>query len=649
MERSRELACECHFRPLAWPPSWLPQEGALANDFPAGDEEVRFSMSRYGRYRRFAALAACVGSTTAIAALAGAGPAMATVKCVESPVYGSGSSFQNTAQGVFKTGWATHTSCEKGVPISTYSATSSGEGLEVFGFGNAAGVNKEVLQPGKDTVAELAREGKGANPCTALDIAGKCLDLFVGTDDAPSTEQLKFGTTASGGKSNTLAGEKGHRGDVVIPVAQGPIAAIISLPAGCKILAGSKLNLTNEAFNEVFAGKGNGKPENWAKLLEKLGYSKVASEGELAANKYFETPTAPEASLPRFEAGGKEEVVVHSKSEIEKNENPGGKKETISEQTKKTVKGEGCTQSIKAQVRSSESGTSYATKAYFNQINEAVWKNFVSDAAEGIHGWPEEAEVVKENLETSGKGLNTPNKKGSQLAEDTAANPGSIGYADTADAFKGGGATGEATVIQKGSGPESLKEVVQEGEAENLTTKTKEKILTLKASPGKSISHQILWAQVQNNGIKPLGEKGTGAVFASPLTVATEKTTHQANCEPSVTIKGDEKFPHHWNESWFGTLTSDPNAFETGSLKTDYPACAITYDVAQHHYRNSNLYGNSSKVPTKLAEEMANTAKDYFEYVTSQGPTDLTNSGFYIGPPTAMSKYIHNAVLNIGA
>jgi hypothetical protein len=593
-------------------------------------------MSRFDRYRRYAALAACVGSTSAVVALASAGPAMATVKCVESPVYGSGSSFQNTAQGVFKANWSAHTSCEKGVPTSVYTATSSGEGLEVFGFGNAAGLNKEVLQPAKDVIAEEART-KGT--CVALDIGGKCLDLFVGSDDAPSTEQLKYGTTASGGKSNVLLEEKGHRGDVVIPVAQGPVAAILSLPAGCKILAGSKLNLTNEAFNALFAGKGNGKPENWGKLLEKLGYSKVASEGELAANKFFENAT-PEAALTRFEVGAEEEVTVHSKSEIEKNENPGGKKEKLKEQKKAIVKGEGCKQSIKSQVRSSESGTSYATKAYFNQINPAVWKALVSDAAT----WPEETEVTKENPETSGKGLNVPNKKGGQLAENTASNPGSVGYADTADAFKGGGASGTANAIQKGSGAEVLKEVVEEGEAENLTTKTKEKILSLKASPGKSLSHQVLWAQVQNNGTNP-----SGAVFASPLTVATETTTHQANCEPSVTIAGDEKFPKHWNESWFGTLTSDPNAFASGSLKTDYPACAITYDIAQHHYRNVNLYGNTSKTPTKLAEEMANTAKDYFEYVTGQGTTDLATNGFYIGPPTAMKKYINNAVKNIGA
>jgi hypothetical protein len=620
--------------------------------FPAGDKEVRFSMSRYDRYRRIAALALCVGSTAAIAALASAGQAMA-VECVGSEVYGSGSSFQNTAQKAFKTGWPTHTSCTKPAPPSTYTATSSGEGLEVFGFGNAKAEGKEELRWEKDPTAV---KEKGKN-CTIFNIGPPvgCLDLYVGTDDAPSVEQLKWGTTASGGKSNVLVGEKGHRGTVVIPIAQAPIAAMISLPAGCKILAGSKLNLTNEAFNQIFAGKANGKPENWGKLLEKLGYTKVATEGELAAEKFVETSATPEESLVRFESGKEEEVTVHSKSEIEKEENPGGKKVKVLNQTKKSIKGEGCGQSIKSQVRSSESGTSYAIKAYFNQIEPIVWDaGKVTDAST----WPVEGEVTKENPETSEKTplKNVPNKKGGQLAENTASTPGSVGYADTADAFKGGGSTGTATASQKGTGETTLEEVVEEGEATNPNkgVPIKEKILTLVKKTGKSLSHQVLWAQLQNNGVKPKGEKGTGALFISPLTPATETTTHQANCEPNILIKGDEKFPKHWNESWFGTLTSDPNANETGGLgKTAYPACAITYDVAQHHYRNSKLYGTLAgkehEAGTKLAEEMAATSKDYFEWVTSAaGKAELAAGGFYIAPPSAMAPYITVAVKNVG-
>jgi hypothetical protein len=597
--------------------------------------------SRYYRCRRSAALAVSVGAATAITALAGAGPAAASVKCIESPVFGSGSSFQNTAQGVFKAGWATHTSCEKAVPTSTYTATASGEGLEVFGFGGAKGA-KEVLQPSKDPFA-TEQEGK---TCVAVDTAGKCLDLFVGSDDAPTTEQLKWGTTATGGLSNSLAGEKGHRGDVVIPVAEGPVAAMLSLPAGCRILSASKVNLTNEAWNQLFRGKAAIKAQGgftegtWGALLTQLGYSKVAKESELAANKF--TEVAFTEKLTRFTSvpAEYEKVTVHSKTEIENNENPGGKTETVEKQKKAEVSSEGCTQPIKAQVRISESGTSYATKAYFNQIDSTTWKSFVSDAAT----WPEEeagTHIIKENLSTSGNET-IPNKKGSQLAENSQATPGSTGYADTADAAKGGGSTGEATLSQRSSpATATLKEVAEEGEAENKTTKGKEKILTLVAKPVKSISHQILYAQVQNNGTKP-----AGAAFVSPLLAG--KTT--ANCETTNLVAGDENFPKNWNESWFGTITSDPESSKVGSA-TDYPACALTFDVAQHHYRNTNLYGHTgsgkTSTPTELAERMANTAKDYFEYVTGQGKEDLLNNGYYTGPPSAMKGYIKAAVANI--
>ena len=46
----------------------------------------------------------------------------------------------------------------------------------------------------------------------------------------------------------------------------------------------------------------------------------------------------------------------------------------------------------------------------------------------------------------------------------------------------------------------TLEEVVEEGEAENGTTKAKEKILTLKAEPVKSLPHQLAYAYLQDTG-----------------------------------------------------------------------------------------------------------------------------------------------------
>ncbi|MGO8906106.1 MAG: hypothetical protein ACLQMH_10835 [Solirubrobacteraceae bacterium] len=591
--------------------------------------------SRYDRCRRIAGVAACLGSTAAIAMLANAGTAMASVECVTSPVYGSGSSFQNTAQEKFKANWPGSTNCKAGVPTSTYTATSSGEGLEVFGFGNAAGENKEVLQPGKDTTAKKAEESK---TCVALDEEKNCLDLFVGSDDAPSTEQLKYATTASGGLSNSLAGEKGHRATVVIPVAQGPVAAILSLPAGLKVEKNSRIDLTNEAFQQLWGGKSAIKAQGgyaegtWCALLTQLGYKEGPEEADPTFRQVPE-----EETLARFYAP-EESYKVHTKAQIEKNE----PEETVKLPTRfEKIKSEGCSAPIKAQVRSSESGTSYAAKSYFNQIEPAVWKSLATDAAT----WPEEGGVVRENLSTSGNET-IKNKKGSQLAENAAATPGSVGYADTADAAKGGGSTSRATESQRSS-PSSatLLEVVANGEAENLTTHAKEKVFEVKSEPVKSISHQILYADVQNNGVKPTGEKGEGAKFALPL-VEGGAIANEANCETAKLVGGDTSFPKHWNESWRGVLTSDPDAATVSSEV--YPACAITFDIAWHHYRNVKLYGNVAHTPNKLANEMAATAKDYFEFMNGAGATDLKEGGYYVGPPTAMSKYIKAAIAQIG-
>ena len=610
-------------------------------------------MSRYYKYRRFAALAACVGAASAAAALSSAAPAMATVKCAKSNVYGSGSSFGNAAQLSFISHWATFSECEGGPPTLKYNPTGSGPGLLEYGFGNVAKEKAEVFQPQENKEAEEAREKGVCKILTAATASPKekCLDLYMGTDDAPTTEQLKFGTTASGGKSNSLAGEEGHRGDVVIPTTQGPLAAMLSLPSGCVIPEGEPVDLTNEVWANIFRGAKGG-VTTWKILLEDLGYTKVANESELSSSPgdklYFEPTTLPEEAITRVSSTMSENVIVHSQKEIEEGENLGGKLENVPNQVKVKVKGEGCGAKVKPTVRELGSGTTYATKAYFNQIEPGgEYAGIVNDERQ----WPEEGGVFFTYPETNGSGTLYGIGNGNKLAENTAANPGAFGYADSANAVNNAGETNVATVTQRPAPATStLKEVVPHGEVEikkGPMAGKKEVVLTLEAQPVKSIKHQNLYANVQNNGVKPKGEKGTGATFAEPLFLPS----HEANCETNLIIKGDEAFPKHWNRSWFGTLVSDPNITATAGIPaTDYPACAITYDVAQHHYRNVNLYGHEGGAggkPTENAELMATTAKDYFNFMIGEGGKLLAKEGFYTGIPTAMKGYVRAAVKNI--
>ena len=287
-------------------------------------------MSRYHSFRRLAALVACVGSTSAITALAGASPAAAVV-CQKGPLYASGSSFQNTAQNDFKANWEKFSKCTEKPTSGTikYTATSSGKGMEVFGAGNLAGEHATELLNRKDTtVKALEEKAEACEPkiikaAALFEPSGKCLDLFVGTDDAPTAKQLENMTGGAVGKTFKTT----NRGAVVIPIAQGPVAAMLSLPAGCKLKTGNRVDLSNVALGQLYEGErvpsggdpggiqaqGGYSAETWGALLTQLGYTKVAKESELTETTF--TETAPSETLTRYEAGAaEEEVTVHSKS-----------------------------------------------------------------------------------------------------------------------------------------------------------------------------------------------------------------------------------------------------------------------------------------------------------------------------------------------
>jgi len=274
-------------------------------------------MRRYERFRRLAAVAACVGSTTAIAALGGAAPAMAKVKCDAGPLWATGSSFQGTQQKEFLKVWPTFSECET-VPKITYFPNASGIGLEELGMGNVKGEKGGEFQNVDEEVLKLE---KNKEPCGPLNIGPPafCLDLYDGSDDAPTLKQNEFSTIASGGKT---AGTT-NRGTITVPTAEGPLAAMLSLPAGCKVLNHSRFDLGNVAWGQVFEGKkapGSGDPggiqaqggfaaATWGALLTQLNYKYLGTNQEvfLSANSFTDV-TPPEETLTRFKEGAVEHV-----------------------------------------------------------------------------------------------------------------------------------------------------------------------------------------------------------------------------------------------------------------------------------------------------------------------------------------------------
>jgi hypothetical protein len=504
-------------------------------------------MNRHHRGGRLAALAVCTGATAALALLCMAGGAAAAVTCGQ-PGFASGANLESIAQTqvwLTSSGWGAHSSCTS-APTSTtisYDKTSTGAGLEEFG--NSSG----HFEPQKDEKAYTS----GA---TIMDTEGKVLDWYVGTDQAPTPRELGEAALAAG----TLHNQKA---EITIPVLQAPEAVLLSLPAGCKIEPASHVELNNTTLPQLWEGSdppsgedpGGIQAQNgyavatWGAFLSQLGYSEISSG----------TPTSGQF----LDEGGST----------------------------------GCGQTIKAQVASYLSGTAYGFKSYLSQVDPATWTGYASDA----ETWPSGAVAESDPESPPNETTTLFNESNGNLVKNTAANPGSVGFANTADAAStsNGGFTNAATSTTFGTG-----------------------------SGGASAAHQILWAEVQNNGLGSSGE-----TYADPLQTGTSI----GNCETTKILPAEEGFPYSYTDSWYGLLASDPNISADAS-PADYPLCVLAYDLVFHHYSNKHLFG-----ATTTAHEVANTVHDLFEYIIGQGQNEI-QSHDYTRFPTGLQSHVNLAV-----
>jgi ABC-type phosphate transport system substrate-binding protein len=339
--------------------------------------------------------------------------------------------------------------------------------------------------------------------------------------------------------------------EITVPVEQAPVSVILSLPVNCTIVEGGRVNIQNTYLDELWLGK-----------IPAGG--KDANKGGAA---YAENTWGAFLALI-----GQAEVT-----------------------DKGTGKGDGCETPITLQVRSSASGTSYAFKNYLAQLDSASWAPYATD----YDFWPAGTE-------------NTGNSGGGNLVGKTAEKPGSIGYANLADAASKSNAaepfSGKATLVKDGG----------------------------------SEAHQALWAQIQNNGT---GLVGPG--FGSPKAASGEV----ANCATTKDTPSEAGAPYSVTDSWAGVLASDPNA--THDLAGNfYPICALTYDLAWKHYNAPNLQPLYTNVTEKLTVEGTEAAaKDYLTYLTSSGAGEGQSaiaSHYYVGLPGPILTKAKSAVAFMG-
>ena len=480
-------------------------------------------------------LAVCFG---VVAAAAGT-PALAAVEGEN--VFGSGSSLQSIAQvKIWTTTWfktpADHSTLSNN-PIATYTSTSSSHGLDEFGN------NKGVLDLTQDPTANDAATNGYGTPV---------LNAYVGSDDPPTGPLTTAGTNLANASLAATGSALTKVDELTIPVAQAPVALLMSLPKGVTAGSGSQLMLTNKLLQHIYdanvPASSHYAPGTWGALLEDSGWTRVMG-----------TPGRDQF----IDAGG----------------------------------ATGGAQGITLQVRSSASGTTYTLKGFMR--------------LSGDPNYP--ASFVNDNDQWPVRSVSTGNTGGSQEVANTTANPGSIGYANLADA---------AT-----ASPAYAKSV------------------TTTAVGG---THQVAYATLQDN------YGGLGApVYADPQS----DTPGQPNVYTgtNININGDNaSFVGHWTVpligatvdptgSWGATQASDPDVYDHSLLNAQktgyYPIVAVTYDLAWSGYdvSASNLDSKYGGGPADAAAA-GNTAMSLITYIVNPiaGQSDLSNAHMYYAelPPT---------------
>jgi hypothetical protein len=474
-------------------------------------------MNHHRKARRAIAVATCVGFTVA-GGLIGSSAAVASGSLSCDNVDASGASQQNTAQNsVWIPGFPSFSGCSS-APTLKYTKTSNTPPFEEFGNGGNGLVTKE--DPGAP--------------------AG-VLDGYVGIDDPPNAGALGNAETAA--VEATLV-------ELTIPVAQAPLAVLLSLPATCSIAENGRVNIQNQYLDALWSGKipaGGSDPNNgsaaypansWGAFFALIGQTGVTDAG----------------------SGG----------------------------------GTGCETPITLQVRSNAAGTSFEFKNYLNQLDNTEWAAYATDYT----FWP------STNI------TSTNNSSDGNQAADTAAAPGSIGYAGLASAagISGTPFAGKAVFV----------------------------------TDGGSASHEILWAQIQNNGTS-LASPGYGSPKAASGNIG--------NCATTKDTPSEAGAPYSVTDSWSGVLASDPNA--THDLAGNfYPICTLLYDLAWKHYNAPGLsafYDNAGQGTT--AEGIEATVKSYLTYVTSTAAGEgqsAINNDYYTPLPTPLLPKAQNAAAFIG-
>jgi len=216
----------------------------------------------------------------------------------------------------------------------------------------------------------------------------------------------------------------------------------------------------------------------------------------------------------------------------------------------------GCAAVPALQIRETASGTTAGFKRYMNDLEPAVYGPFTETAekSESATEWPELA-----NKQATG------NKTGGELAKKVYETPGTIGYADLADARKAGFVG----------------------------------VTPIEHTNSKSEKYYSIVLTVNNGGFESTGE------YVNPEVVSNG----EANCSKAAYPEPTEVGP---NIDW--SIAKQGNS--TTATAGVYPLCTLTFDVAWEHY--SYVKGeNAAKVAVVYTQKETNTVYNYLKWVVS--------------------------------
>lgn len=224
------------------------------------------------------------------------------------------------------------------------------------------------------------------------------------------------------------------------------------------------------------------------------------------------------------------------------------------------------------QARATPSGTTAGFKRYLADLNSAFGK-YVENAekAESQEEWPLFGKM----------GWNeTGNNTGGELAKTVYNTPGTVGYADLADARKAGFAAGNVPVEHEVAGKKYYSFIVE----------------------------------ISNGGEE---EKAGSSKFESPEGDATSSAA--SDCDRA---SYPEPAKVGVNIDWSRAKQQNNTKGEGG-----YPICTLTYDVGWQHYEKVSAYGSN-------AGKIANTVVGYLRWILHEGETSSSLTSDHYAPLT---------------